>query len=576
MVVTLIDSTWEGVTLVPPDGPVNILALPSNTATSFADVAGKLAETAGPSMGMLDSDHALVVGGPLEGKPQVAYVVDLGTGGITPVTGSAATYSRDFATITPFAGGALVAGGSRNPSTGATGLFVDTAEVYQPAPGGGPGGFGGAPPIPLLQGRSKHAAVALANGDTLLIGGETEARILLGTSGTNSLELIEPGSPSSMAVQGAALLVPRVSPSALLLRGIEGPRLLVGGGLDENGKAVSKVEWFDVPGAASNNAGLSAAFALDLCTASAIDRSGNLAPLAPCCVGSSLLAPPAFAPLEGGSALVVLSGAAPSGCPSNVLVLRDDFIVEIAPSAPIAMQPHLFAGARGEPVYFAESGFVGRWDPWNWQDNSFGLSLGQAAGGAPPLLATLSPDPGLALWLGQGSRIWGLRFDTRNDYSTDEPTTELLLSDPLEFAPDRLVNVRDSEGFIDVEPFESGVGVTVQNGAGVFLTDATFADFTLDFRPTGPLSLVLYDQATDTELTFDQSNCLPEVLDDSIRVVRTGGTLTATIGEDSVGPPGACAGGPAAADRVAIGFRAPLGKTATVSTVSVQRVGSSN
>src|SRR5580658_2189331 len=126
MVVTLIDSTWEGVTLVPPDGPVNILALPSNTATSFADAAGSLAKTAGPSMGMLDSDHALVVGGPLEGKPQVAYVVDLGTGGITPVTGSAATYSRDFATITSFAGGALVAGGSRNPSTGATGLFVDT------------------------------------------------------------------------------------------------------------------------------------------------------------------------------------------------------------------------------------------------------------------------------------------------------------------------------------------------------------------------------------------------------------------------------------------------------------------
>jgi hypothetical protein len=564
MLVTLIGSTLEGVALVPASGPVNVLALPLNTATQFSDLAGSLGGTAGPSMGTIDSGHALAVGG----QSQIAYFIDLGTGELTPVTGDSPTYSRDFATITPFAGGALVAGG-----TGTVRQDADTAQVYQAAANGGPGGFGTLPQITLLQGRIKHAAVAMANGDTLLIGGESPAGNLLGLG---SLELVEPGQPDSTLVR-AELEVPRISPSALLLSGIEGPRLLVGGGFDGTGKPVSKVEWFDVPGSASSNAAASItwAYALDLCTTSGLELSGEQVSLAACCPGDSLLGPPAFASLAGGSVLVVLAGMPPTQCPSNVLLLRNDFTLEIAPPGPTAIQPRLFFGAQSEPVYFPDDGVAERWDPWF---NGFSMPLGNAAEGTTLLLASLSPDPGLALWLGQDSHIWGLRFDTRNAYSTDEPETVLLRSDSREFAPDRLVNLPDSDGFIDVSPFEPGIGVTLQNGGRVFLEDATFADFTLEFSSTGPLALVLSDQATGGELTFDQGNCLPPVTGGPFRMVRTGGTLTAAgTGSNGAATPAApCAGGPVAGDRVAIGFQAPPGEKATVSTVSVQRLGSPN
>jgi hypothetical protein len=547
LVVSLVGSTSEGVSLVPASGPVNVLALPTNVATQLPTPAGQLGGTHGPSVGLIDSGHVLIIGGPLDSSPQTAFVLDLGTGELTSVTGASSNYSRDFATITPFPGGAIVAGGT------GTAALDGTAEVYQAGAGGGPGGFGASPRIiPLSVPRSKHAAVALANGDTLLVGGENPSAAT--PSVLSSLELLEPS--GSQGQQVGTLKVARTSPSALLLPGFVSPRILVGGGLDANMKPVSTVEWFDVADASSPT--LSGA--VDLCSPPSLQA---------CCPLTGL---PAFAPLEGGAVLVVLAGTPPKGCQSNVLLLRNDFRVEAAPLGPTAaQQPRLFAGAQSEPVYFSDSGAV-RWDPWN---SVFDIPLGNAAEGSSSPVASLSADPGLALWLGGDSHVWGLRFDTRNAYSTD--MTTLLSETSAEFAPDRLVKVPDPMGIIDISPFESGVGVTLRNGGSVYLTDATFADFTVQFTPTGSLTLILLDETTGTALTFDQSSCLPVVLEGPLLVTRSGGSLSAAIvAPGAPATPTPCAGAPAAGDRVALGFQAPSGQTASVSSVLVTRVGPPN
>jgi hypothetical protein len=546
---------WAGVSLVGATGPVNVLALPLETACPLTPLAGSLGDTAGPSLGIIDSTHAVIVGGPLNGEPQTAYAVDVGTGELAAATNAPGTLSRDFGTVSPFAGGFLVAGGQGMTEQDPQDPI--TANAYQ-AGSGGPGDFVATQQITLSPpGRIKHAAVALANGEVLLVGGQNPTTLVP----LDTLELVSAASPNSMPVSGT-LEDPRVSPVALRL---PTGNILVGGGFVPAGApgpcemsevpcSVSTVEWFD-----NTMVRLST---LDLCGLQA----------AACC---SITASPAFAPLEGGAVLVVLGPPPPppqGRTPDcyNVAVLHDDFTAELAPLAgPTATVPRLFAGALSEPVLFADDG-AWRWQPWN---NTF-TPLPSAAEGLNVPVASVSPDVGLALWLGNDSRVWSMRFDTRNLYATDPGTTLLLDTNTSEFAPDRLVNVADLAGDIDVV-FQSGVGVTLQNGASVFLTDATFLDVSIVFMAAGPLSLALRDNDTGDELDVYSGHCLPSTLPKgkALQVERKGGSVSAGIAGNVLAP---CAGAPPAGERVAVGFRALPGDEATVSLVSVNRLGPAN
>jgi hypothetical protein len=210
-----------------------------------------------------------------------------------------------------------------------------------------------------------------------------------------------------------------------------------------------------------------------------------------------------------------------------------------------------------------------RWNPWSAM---WAPLLGPNE--SEPTSAMLSADPGLALWVAGDSLVHALRFDTRNAYSTDTANQSALLTSDRstdEFAPDRLGTDGDvSFGF---------AGLELRNGASAFLTDATFADVSVDFTGTGSgLQFVLRDNVTGAVFPILQGTCLPLLGEKptAVQVVRQGGALSAgPIG----GPLAQCnTAPPTASERLAIGFQGPgPGEgTATVSSVTVRRLGSAD
>lgn len=525
----------EGVSLVDPAGPVDVLVLPNQEACPLSGAVNPPISATGPgaTFGAIDAHHALLVGGASADAPSV---IDLGTG-VVQIVSRSLVYLRNLASVTPFGAGALVAGGESPSGLGSTSPAPFTAEVYEPEAAGGVGGF--TQSLIYLAGfRANHGAVELTTGETLLIGGTD------GTAALSSLEYVRPGATTSVRLE-LALSAPRVAPTVFRL---PTGKIFVGGGFDETGVPVPSVEWLD-------------ADHLILGTSSVI-------PPVPLCMSSTTQG---FAPLEGGAVLAVFGAAPPPNC-SNVLVIRPDYTVDQAP--PLSPPPQapilLFAGASSSPVLLTSSQAL-RWNPW---DGLFDLPIRSSAvpTESPPTAAGFSADPGLGLWLGSDGHVWGLRFDLRNVYSTNSAATSLLLYDTTETAPDRLLPSPDIQ-------FESDQGLTLSNGASVFMTDATFADATIDFTASlGPFRLILRDGDTGLEFEVGQEgSCFRDklLMGTLVRVVRHGGTLMAGIGNATPFSPTSCVVPPwLQTARVAVGFRGPSSDTSTISRISVQRIGS--
>jgi hypothetical protein len=328
-------------------------------------------------------------------------------------------------------------------------------------------------------------------------------------------------------------------------------KIFVGGGFDENGSPVPSVEWLDGD--------------------HLIDGTSSVIPPVRLCMTA---ATQGFAPLEGGAVLAVFGAVPPANC-SNVLVIRPDFTVDQAPplSPPPSPPTLLFAGASSSPLLLTAAQ-AQRWNPWNgmWDPP---LNPGAAPTESAPTSAFVSADPGLALWLGSDSHVWGLRFDLRNTYSTDPATLPpLLYEDTIETAPDRLLPSPDIQ-------FLSEQGLTLQDSASVFVTDATYADVTVGFTAgEGTFRLILRDNDTGLEFEVGQEgSCFEEELpmDTPIRVVRQGANLSAGISGTAPFTPTSCVIPQwLETARIAVGFRGPSSGTSTIRAVSVDRTGSPN
>lgn len=502
------DGHWRGFGPVADSGDVGVLLWPIGHDCALSrNVDARPGSTITP----YDDRHVLVTGG--SGLP--SFVVDLSNGSSAQLAGATQEIgvARRDASATAFGvagGGVLVAGGTSGNRA------QSTAEIFDASSGAFTGKS-----IDLYEARSEHGATLLANGEVLLCGGIADDGGLY-----SSFELVDVVNARATTVVPVTLATPRRDPTMLTLATGE---VMVAGGADADGKPVGTVEYFSADATTATG------------TAS-LTASSHMA----------------FVALPAGGALAVVS---PDGAgPTEVSVLRPDHVVESAPS--IASLPpdsnvRLFAGAGGAPLLWTGSTWL-RWSPWTGAFVQF-TETATAAGGSsangPPAdvdaRVSASPDAGLALWLDDLGFLVGLRFDARGTYSTDVRT--LLATDPQSFAPDRLPG--DEVRFEAAESGDPGSGLSLAPGASAFLTDATYADFSLSFdtgKMQSPIVVLRAPGGAELTLGVDGSNASCPIADaDRIRVTRRGDLVSVATDDGSFSSCGSFAAG----QRVSLGLR---------------------
>jgi hypothetical protein len=494
--------------------------LPSAKPCALSQPDAPLRARTEAAMGAVDRQRVLIAGGVLSDRtPAEAFLVDLTTGSVARTANDLAI-ARTGASVTAFgARGALVAGGANV----VTGEPLQTAEVlvdrhFEDAL------------VNLFEGRTEHGAVTLASGETLLVGGQGARGPLA------SLEIVDPVTRKKR-IGLPPLEHARVRPTVLRLTTGE---ILVAGGLDAQGTPVGFLEWFSFD----------------------VTKHLRTRPL----VSSG---EEGFVVLPGGGALAVIAGAE-----NNVWLISRLGDLSSAPSIDAAAltEVRLFPGARGSPVLWTGNRWL-RWKPWSGEFG--GLASVVAAGPTPAFVA---PDPGLALWLNgveekasgwcrsaegaasmccrsaeSAAVMCGLRVDLRGPYSTDTALGALLVDGTDFFAPDRLVRSSDATITFEVER-----GLVLAPTASAFLTDATFASFTLDLDVTTTAPIVVLRQATGPgygdELEIGGATC-PVVVPDgtkALHVTREGGLVRVAFDQADSRP---CPIAIPADVRVAVGLR---------------------
>jgi hypothetical protein len=488
--------TWVGQASVPQVGDVDVLLLPSVASCALSTAVDA---RAGAALARMAGGQVLVVGGTGNPTPRT-FVADMATGDIQPV-GTGLLTQRARVSVTAFGDGALVAGGVADDGT-----VLTSAEVYEPSLHG----FDQQRPIQMGDARADQGAVALAAGETLLVGGvgaDLKAPLA-------SMEKIDPVTRTVRTEQLAALAVPRRAPTVLRLASGE---ILVAGGIDAGGNPVATLEWF------APDAGGTTKRARDLVTGPAR----------------------AFAALVGGGALAVISP--PAGAPSNfqnVWIIDADGALEAAtPVAGTLTGPVLFGGAGGAPVLWTGDRWL-RWQPWS---GAFGALDVLDDVPARVGTATCSPDAGLALWIAADvPALTALRFDERGEYTPLGHA--LLVNDAAETAPDRLPALA-------VLAFDPSSGLVLGAGATAFVTDRTYADLAIDVdASTGEPALIVLRDELGSELEVGGPSCPGALLAGvtTVHVTRRGASVSWAI---AGGASGTCAAGVRPDARVSVGVR---------------------
>jgi len=497
---------WSGTAEVPPAGSINVLVWPGGETCKLSRNVQARTDAA---LGVFGR-HLMVAGGSNPSQTPLTFVGDLSTGDMDRLEFGLGT-RRSRATITAFRESpdqdpapALVAGGE-DPISGAP---LGTAEIYVPKPGAlaDRGDFERVR-IDLGEARTKHGAVVLATGETLLVGG-------VGALGApvTSMEIVDPKTRRNRTNGVAFLEVARINPTVIRLASGE---ILVAGGLDRSNLPVSKIEWF------SADASHATKRSVDLVTG--VERS--------------------FVPLEGGGALAVIRPAEGSTDFKSVWVISaDGTLAAGAPIAFLATSPkpnepapivRLFAGTEGAPVLWTGERWL-RWQPW------FGAfqPIGDAPPRGPSSTAITSGDNGLALWLDDGADrvdanrnpvplenqlyVRGYRFSTRSRFGSVR--NPLLMDGTLGLAPDRLAGTPGSS-----IRFVADRGLELGPGASAFVTDVTYANVTVDLDGLEAASIVLR-QEDGRELEVGGAGCpLVQTAQAAVQVVRKDKSVSVSL-----------------------------------------------
>jgi len=501
-------SAWSGLSLVPSKGEVALLAWPLQKACTLS----KQDARSGATLGAIGRDRLMLAGGTADGRVPSTQVIDLRTGHVTQLSRGLGS-RRVGARITRFQNadgrsGALVSGGL-DPESSAP---LSDVEIYVEGEDA-TGDFEDAR-ITLGTPRADHAAVELATGETVLVGGTTRV------GATSSIEVVD-GTLRRSRTSGVALLESaRTRAHAVRLASGE---IVVAGGVDGSGAPVARVEWL----------------ASDVSRSS--KRSRDISP------GIEA----GLAPLSAGGALYVVKRVAETI--ADAWRIGADGSVTSAGEIQNVSRVFLSPAEEGKAVLFTGD----RWlvfDPW---ENRFGPTFDLPQGVGPSSSLAASPDPGLVVWGESDGTLRGVRSSVRNAYSFVEKP--LLASDHTHFAPDSApgsrVAFRDS-------------ALHLSDGAAAFLNDVSFQNVVFEFQIKGSAPHLVFRDELGVEYEIGGAWC-PWKKEPTLQVAieRVGTLVRVKVdGEAPMECPNALG-----ASRISLGFRAPTSGEVGVSTVIVTR-----
>ena len=509
-------SQWSAVTLVPATGDLDMLVLPGAQSCTLAPPVGF---AMGMVFGAVSSSTLIASGGAMGTAQPKSFRVNLGTGGVSkmPIGLKLPRTHAAFAMLGTSGTQAIVTGGLTASEavliSAATGgeIYDDSLGDFEPAP------------IPLATDRADHAAVTLASGNVVLVGGYGDSGLIKET------ELISFSAGQWQSAESTPLLqTARTSPYAVRLA--DGT-ILVGGGFDSAGNTVGSVEFYS-PDFSTMTAVISP-------TPSFLVRSQH-----------------AFVALDGGGALLVTAPdpTDPSNFQRAWFLMPNSAPVAITPDVGIALTDvKLVAAAGGRALLWTGTSWL-VYDPWT----GFAGVVASTSVPASPLVA---PDPGMRAWVTSDGTATVWRDSTRNVFSTEGP---YLATDTSSTAPDSF----------PAPAFTASGGVTLPAGESVFVADARYLDVSVDVQaPAGSgLPYVVLRAGTGEEVEVGGASCALMLAGSStLHVERHGGTVSYALGQAPTGALSPCATITPDA-RVSVGVRGSSGG-ASAMNLTVTRAG---
>ncbi|HEX4517869.1 MAG TPA: hypothetical protein VH054_30220, partial [Polyangiaceae bacterium] len=249
-------STWLAASLVPNTGDVDMLLLPSSSACALV---GKSVPFDANMTFVAVSSHTLITTGTTSGTQ--SFRMDLDTGRVVQMSIGIGKQRTHAAAASLGDGRAFIIGGvSEGAVQGSVEIYDDALSDFD------------ATRFQLVEARSDHGAVTLANGDVLVAGGHASAAILA------TERLTFDGTSWRAAESTLPLDTEHLNP--FVLRLADGT-VMVGGGTDDSGNGVGEVEFFSA------------------------DATTKLAPTTVPASAKDKLPTHAFVALDGGGALFV-------------------------------------------------------------------------------------------------------------------------------------------------------------------------------------------------------------------------------------------------------------------------------
>jgi hypothetical protein len=512
----------------------------------------------GQAMTAIADGTAVVVAGldPMPGQENdsaFGLVWDTRTGQKLVPSGGLGTKRRTWASATAFGKGALIAGGV---DKGVVEKIVDTAMVFRD------GNFQTDSLISLGDPRARQGATVLADGSTLLVGGETENHLAL-PSMVQVVPTDEPPFGRAILFGLGTLRTPRKDPTVLRLAD---DTILVAGGVDSTDQPVSTLEWFTKDGIACG--------AADGCPQVQTLPTRQRRTFVALAAGGALTVGIDSDP----STKTVVSDVwwiTPRGDLAPLTALTSGHLPAFDENLQRAKNVRLVPASDGSPWLWNGAGWF-RFDPWL---AAFVTASAAPADGPDDDLPIIAVDPGLMVWLDRervvgetGSlqtKVRGYRHDVRGPMTRDTP---FALIDPQHIVPDRPPGT-------DVRIDSSGVHLA--NGASLAIPDATFADVIIEGKtrsanlPGIKLGSTLAIGAASCGWSTSDAGAPSNASDAStstghtFEVRRVGTRLQLTVDKVQVRT---CPDGPAG--RVSIGLTALDSSPLVVSELTVTRMAS--